>query len=141
MRWLSRAILNLKYRFFRKQIFRTVESIAKTQLRTFYAVKNKFPNLPNEKLYFHTLMTRPGYTEGDVRQILDSAVEMTRNNEPLRLHHVVHALVMEEIPMEMEPIVQRPIESRFQWDSDGTLNWRTYTSCHAIVLEIIPREL
>ena len=141
MRWLSRVTLNIKYRFFRKQIFRTVLSIAKTQLRTFYAVKNRFPNLPNEELYFHTLMTRPGYTEGDVRQILDSAVEMTRDNEPLRLHHVVHALVMEEIPMEMDPIVKRNIESKFQWDSNGRTNWKTYSSCYEIVLEIIPPEL
>lgn len=141
MRWLLRTILNLKYRFFRKQIFRTVESIAKTQLRTFNAVKNKFPNLANEELYFRTLMTRPGYTEEDVRQILEDAVEMTRDKEPVRLHHVVHALVMEELPWEMDPIVRRPIESRFQWDSDGTLNWRTYTSCHAIVSEIIPPDL
>lgn len=139
MRWLSRAILNLKYRFFRKQIFRTVESIAKTQLRTFYAVKNEFPNLANEELYFRTLMTRPGYTEEDVRQIVEIA--KPGDNKPLRLHHVVHALVMEELPWEMDVIVQRPIESRFQWDSDGTLNWRTYTSCHAILLEIIPPDL
>ena len=141
MRWLSRVILNLKYRFFRKQIFRTVKSIAKTQLRTFYAVKNRFPNLANEELYFRTIMTRPGYSEEDVRQILESAVEMTRDNEPLRFQHVVHALVMEEIPMEMDPIVKRNIESKFQWDSNGTLNWRTYTNCYEIVLEIIPTEL
>lgn len=139
MRWLSRTILNLKYRFFRKQIFRTVNSISNTQLRTFYAVKNKFPNLPNEELYFHTLMTRPGYTEEDVQQIVEIA--KPRDNEPLRLHHVVGALVMEEIPWEMDPIVRRPIESRFQWDSGGTLNWRTYSSCYEIVLEAIPPDL
>ena len=141
MRWLSHAILNLKYRFFRRLIFRTVKSMAKTQLRTFYAVKNRLPNLPNEELYFYTILTRPRYTEEDVRQILEHATVTKGDSEPLRLHDVVFALVMEEIPMEMDPIVKRPIESRFQWDNNAGTNWRTFSSCSEIVWDIIPPDI
>ena len=81
MSWLSRVSLSLKHRLHRKYIFHTVKSMAKTQLRTFYALQGRFPNLPNEELYYHTIMTRPGNTEEAAKQVLEDAKQY---GDPLR---------------------------------------------------------
>ena len=138
MSWLSRAILSLKHRFFRTFIFRTVKSIAKTQLRSFYAVQSRFPNLPNEELYYHTIMSRPGYTEETVRQILEDA---KRHDAPLRLRNVVHALVMEEVAWEFDPFVSSSIESRFEVGGHPARTESSFSSYYEIVCEIIPSDI
>ena len=138
MSWLSRAILSLKHRFLRTFIFRTVKSIAKTQLRSFYAVQSRFPNLPNEELYYHTIMSRPGYTEETARQILEDA---KRHDAPLRLRDVVHALVMEEVPMELDPVLRWNIESRYDLSDDPSTTEMSFSTYHEIVCDIIPPDI
>lgn len=138
MSWLSHAILSLKHGLHRKFIYRTVRSIAKTQLRTFYAGQSRFPNLSDEELYFHTIMSRPGYTEESTRQILERAKSSVqwRQDAPLRLLDVVHALVLEEVPMELDSVVRENIKSRFDYFDDQPRTEMSYSTYYEIVCEI-----
>lgn len=112
--------------------------MAKTQLRTFYALQGRFPNLPNEELYYHTIMTRPGYTEETTRQILDDA---KRHDTPLRLRDVVNALVLEEVPMELDPVVRQNIKSPFNYSDDPITLEESFSSYYEIVCDIIPPDI
>lgn len=143
MSWLSHAILGLMHRLNRKLIYRKVRSIAKTQLRTFYVVRSRFPNLSDEELYFHTIMLRPGYTEESTRQILERAKSSVqwRQDAPLRLLDVVHTLVLEEMSMDLDSVVKENIESRYDYFDDQPTTEMSYSTYYEIVCEIIPPEI
>ena len=138
MHWFSRVMRYLQHRLYRKFIYRTVRSIAKTQLLTFYAVQSSFPNLSDEELYYHTIMTRPGYTEEAARQVLEEAKQGV---EPLRFREVVHALVLEEVPMELDSVVRENMKSRFDYFDDHPTTEMSYSTYYEIVCEIIPPEI
>ena len=128
----------MKRWFFRKFVFRTAKGIAKRQLRAFYALRNKFPNMSNEELYYCVIRTRPKYTEEMANQIIEIAKQ---EGEPLQFRDVVHALVMEETPMELDSIVRSPTESRYNFNSDSELNEKTFTTYYEIVDSIIPPDI
>lgn len=138
MSWLARAILSLNHRLHRRFIYRTVRSIAKTQLRTFYAVQSSFPNLSDEELYCHTIMTRPGYAEEIAKQVVENAKQGIGT---LRFRNVVHALVLEEVPMELDSVVRENIKSRFDLTDNPPTTEMSFSSYYGIVCEIIPPEI
>ena len=94
--------------------------------------------MPSEELYYHTISSRPGYTEVTSRKILEDA---KRHHDPLRLRDVVHALVLEEVPMELDSVVRESIESRYDYFNDQPRTEMVYSTFYEIVCEIIPPEI
>lgn len=72
-------------------------SIAKTQVISLSAVKEKYPNLSQEEQYFNALITRPGYTEETIKGIINSTKESAeKRGDVLKFNEVVLQLVMIE---------------------------------------------
>ena len=138
MPWLSRVIRSLQRKLIRKLVFRTVKATAKKQLLAFYAVQSKFPNMSKEELYHHAIRTRPRYTEEATNQILEIAKQV---GKPLRFRDVVHALVMEEMPMEFDSMVRSNIESRYNLADKSPANQMSFSTYYEIVCDIIPPDI
>ncbi|MDO9527864.1 MAG: hypothetical protein Q7J27_01760 [Syntrophales bacterium] len=72
-------------------------SVAKTQLISLSAIKEKYPNLSKEEQYLNALITRPGYSEETVQGIINSTKESAeKRGDVLRFNEVVRTLVMIE---------------------------------------------
>ena len=138
MPWFSQVIRRLQHKLIRKLVFRTVKATAKKQLLAFYAVQSKFPNMSNEELYSHAIRTRPGYTEETTNQILEIARQV---NKPLRFRDVVHALVMEEVPIEFDSVMRSNIESRYNLADKSLANQMSFSTYYEIVCNIIPPDI
>ena len=138
MPWFSRVIRSLQHKLIRKLVFRTVKATARKQLLAFYAVQSKFPNMSKEELYYHAISTRPGYNAETTNQILEIAKQV---GEPLRFRDVVHALVMEEAPIEFDSMVRSNIESRYNWDNKSLANQMSFSTYYEIVCDIIPPDI
>jgi hypothetical protein len=52
------------------------QQLAKTQLRSFYAFRNKYPNLPKQDLYSMVITSRPGYDAQLASEIISGAGEV-----------------------------------------------------------------
>ena len=137
MPWFSGIIRSLQHKLIRKLVFRTVKATTKKQLLAFYAVQSKFPNMSNEELYYRAIRTRPGYTAETTNQILEIAKQV---GEPLRFRDVVHALAMEEVPIEFDSMVRSNIESRYNLDDKSPANQMSFSTYYEIICDIIPPD-
>jgi hypothetical protein len=103
MGWVILAVVLLIAGYF---AFKFIESsrplgfakqLARAQLTSFYAFKNKYPNVPSRDLYSMVLTTRPGYDAGRVSNIISGASEVAEEMaEELRFWMVVLQLAAYE---------------------------------------------
>ena len=76
---------------------------------------------------------RPGYTEKIGRQVVENAKQ---GIGLLGLRNVVHALVLEEVPMELDSVVRENIQSHIDYFDDQPRTEMSYSRYHEIVCEI-----
>jgi hypothetical protein len=73
------------------------KQLARAQLTSFYAFKNKYPNISPQDLYSMVLTTRPGYDAERASNIIAGAVEVSKEmGEELRFWMVVLQLAAYE---------------------------------------------
>ena len=94
--------------------------------------------MSKEELYYQAIRTRPRYTEEATSQILEIAKQV---GKPLRFRNVVHALVMEEMPMEFDSMVRSNIESRYNLADKSPANQMSFSTYYEIVCDIIPPDI
>ena len=129
-----------RHKRLRKRIFRIATGTAKACLLSFYAVSNEFPDVSNEELYKLVLKCRPGYTEEKINSILETAG--SERSEPLRFVDVVLAVVMEEMPWELDPIIGTPAKSRYTFeDGPEPKLEEIFSTYYEIVASIIPLDI
>jgi hypothetical protein len=76
---------------------RFCQQLARAQLTSFYAFKNKYPNISPQDLYSMVLTTRPGYDAERASNIIAGAVEVSKEmGEDLRFWMVVLQLAAYE---------------------------------------------
>lgn len=71
--------------------------LARAQLTSFYAFKNKYPNVPPQDLYSMVLTSRPGYDAQRANSIISGAVDIAQElGEEIRFWMVVLQLAASE---------------------------------------------
>ena len=102
MSWLSDMIDRWKL----KQAYKWGKGRARTKLFAFYAYQEAHPELPNEELYYLTVLNSIGFTEMTAREVVIRAQEMADGHvggsklatpgEPFSLRSVVKRMLTRE---------------------------------------------
>jgi hypothetical protein len=103
MLWIIGALLLAVIAYF---AFKFIESsrplgfakqLARAQLTSFYAFRNKYPNVPPQDLYSMVLTSRPGYDAERADNIISGAAEVAQElGEEIRFSMVVLQLAAYE---------------------------------------------
>ena len=101
MAWFSDMIDRWKL----KQAYKWGKGRARAKLLVFYTYRETYPEMPDEELYYLTILNSVGFTEITAREVVDTAANMAEGRiggsqysvgEPLCLRSVVKRMLTRE---------------------------------------------
>lgn len=136
---------NLKLKFWRKRIYNSVKRTAKVCLISYYGFSEQYPNATSKEIYRFVLKSR-GITEQ--HPMYEHYERLIQESDSFI--DIVHSIVSDEIPSELDSLIKTSTKSAYEYTLDGKRDlhgkrlgkpWETYATIYEILHEVIPESI